>query len=102
MYKRQAYAGATAEDSTLTMDYVMARKATPDDDAAFTETTPDPDPSDDKYFINEDFENFDKDASKWNFKNTNKCNIVTDGVNKYYSVSREQGDSCLLYTSRCV
>lgn len=88
-----AYAGATAEDSTLTMDYVMARKATSDDDAAFTETTPDPDPSDDKYFINEDFENFDKDASKWNFKNTNKCNIVTDGENKYYSVSREQGDS---------
>ena len=35
-----AYAGATAEDSTLTMDYVMARKATSDDDAAFTETTP--------------------------------------------------------------
>lgn len=93
-----AYAGATAEDSTLTMDYVMARKATSDDDAAFTETTPDPDPSDDKYFINEDFENGDPTTTgdKWSW-NWNVKELKTENNNSYLRIMRATTDTSKQY-----
>lgn len=93
-----AYAGTTAEESTLTMDYVMARKATSDDDAAFTETTPDPDPSGDKYFINEDFENGDPTTTgdKWSW-NWNVKELKTENNNSYLRIMRATTDTSKQY-----
>lgn len=88
--------GEPAEASTLTMDYVLARKATSDDDAAFTETTPDP--SDDKYFINEGFENGDPTTTgdKWIW-NWNVKELKTENNNSYLRIMRDTTDTSKQY-----
>lgn len=97
MFKYGAIAGeyswttTNATDSTLTMDYVLARKATSDDDAAFADPVTPPTPPASDNFIDVDFESRSWETG-WYFQKTGECGYKTDeNGNKYYSMIRMNG-----------
>ena len=83
---------------TLYMNDISVRQAQDGDEAIFDEPVPDPEPSDDKYFINEDFENGDPTTTgdKWSW-NWNVKELKTENNNSYLRIMRATTDTSKQY-----